>query len=242
MRGAFEDEYLEQRKSSGDTEFTHRAGTMLLLSAGFVVVCGLCFGLGYIVGHRGAASQTAAQRTDDVPPNPQTSSSQQKPSARAQAAVPVLSQSMLQTGGSPQPVATDLPQSSAAAVPTAAAQNSTPATGQPQVHPALPSATTAAQPSIIYTSRLATTQAQPQARPASIPGAAALWVQIAAVSHVEDAQVLTAALRKHGYTVTPRREADNLIHVRIGPFNTSDEANRWRVKLLDDGYNAEIQH
>jgi cell division septation protein DedD len=48
-------------------------------------------------------------------------------------------------------------------------------------------------------------------------------------------------LRKRGYTVTPRRESDNLIHVRIGPFSTSDEANRWRAKLLDDGYNAEVQ-
>jgi cell division septation protein DedD len=68
-----------------------------------------------------------------------------------------------------------------------------------------------------------------------------VWVQIAAVSHVEDAQVLTTALRKRGYNVTPRREADNLIHVRIGPFSTRDEANRWRAKLLDDGYNAEIE-
>jgi cell division septation protein DedD len=74
-----------------------------------------------------------------------------------------------------------------------------------------------------------------------MPLAVGLWVQVAAVSHVEDAQVLTTALRKRGYTVTPRREFDNLIHVRIGPFSTSDEANRWRVKLLDDGYNAEIQ-
>ena len=74
-----------------------------------------------------------------------------------------------------------------------------------------------------------------------MPHAAVLWVQVAAVSHVEDAQVLTNALRKHGYTVTPRRESDDLIHVRLGPFNTHDEANRWRLKLLDDGYNAEIQ-
>jgi cell division septation protein DedD len=68
-----------------------------------------------------------------------------------------------------------------------------------------------------------------------------LWVQVAAVSHIEDAQVLTTALRKRGYVVTPRRESDNLIHVRIGPFNTRDEANRWSMKLLDDGYNAEVQ-
>jgi cell division septation protein DedD len=67
-------------------------------------------------------------------------------------------------------------------------------------------------------------------------------VQIAAVSHQEDADVLMGALRKRNYQVSARREpADNLIHVRIGPFNDRDEANRWRLKLLNDGYNAMIQ-
>ena len=67
-------------------------------------------------------------------------------------------------------------------------------------------------------------------------------VQIAAVSHTEDSDVLVSALRKRGYAVTARREAaDNLIHVRIGPFTSRDEANRWRQKLMNDGYNAIVQ-
>ena len=67
-------------------------------------------------------------------------------------------------------------------------------------------------------------------------------VQIAAVSHPEDSDVLVSALRKRGYAVTARREpADNLIHVRIGPFTSRDEANRWRQKLMNDGYNAIVQ-
>lgn len=79
-------------------------------------------------------------------------------------------------------------------------------------------------------------------RPAAMQAEGHFWVQIAAVSHVEDAEVLTNALRRRGYTVTPRREpADNLIHVRIGPFVTQDEAASWRMKLLNDGYNAIIQ-
>jgi cell division septation protein DedD len=82
---------------------------------------------------------------------------------------------------------------------------------------------------------------QSVARSESARAASSLWVQVAAVSHIEDAQVLTAALRRRGYVVTPRRESDNLIHVRIGPFGTRDEANRWSMKLLDDGYNAEVQ-
>jgi DedD protein len=67
-------------------------------------------------------------------------------------------------------------------------------------------------------------------------------VQIAAVANVEDARVLADALRKRGYAVTARREpADNLIHVRIGPFATPAEANSWKMRLLNDGYNAIVQ-
>jgi cell division septation protein DedD len=67
-------------------------------------------------------------------------------------------------------------------------------------------------------------------------------VQIAAVSNPEDAEVLVAALRRRGYAVSARREvADGLIHVRIGPFNNRNDANQWRQKLLNDGYNAILQ-
>jgi cell division septation protein DedD len=67
-------------------------------------------------------------------------------------------------------------------------------------------------------------------------------VQVAAVSHAEDADVLVGALRKRGYAVTARREpADGLIHVRIGPFTSRDDASRMCKRLLDDGYNAMIQ-
>jgi DedD protein len=67
-------------------------------------------------------------------------------------------------------------------------------------------------------------------------------VQIAAVSQQGDADVLMGALRKHGYAVAGHREPlDGLIHVRIGPFTTRDEAEKWRIKLLNDGYNAIVQ-
>lgn len=64
-------------------------------------------------------------------------------------------------------------------------------------------------------------------------------VQIAAVSHQEDADVLVSALRKRGYSVVTRNESrDNLLHVQIGPFATRDAAKAMRAKLLADGYNA----
>lgn len=69
-----------------------------------------------------------------------------------------------------------------------------------------------------------------------------LMVQVAAVSHKEDADVLVGALRKRGYAVTSHRDpADNMIHVQVGPFVSRNDANAMRMKLLNDGYNANVQ-
>jgi cell division septation protein DedD len=69
-----------------------------------------------------------------------------------------------------------------------------------------------------------------------------LVVQVAAISNPDDAEVLVDALRKRDYPVTARRDpADNFIHVRIGPFATRAIAEQWRMKLLNDGYNAVVQ-
>jgi cell division septation protein DedD len=100
-------------------------------------------------------------------------------------------------------------------------------------------------------------QTAPSSQPNLTPGATAgetakanpangapvsLMVQIAAVSHSEDADVLVAALLKRGYAVTADHDAgDGLIHVRVGPFTSRDEADKWRLKLLNDGYNAIVQ-
>jgi cell division septation protein DedD len=64
-------------------------------------------------------------------------------------------------------------------------------------------------------------------------------VQIAAVSHQEDADVLIAALKKRGYNVAVRHEPqDQLMHVQVGPFTNRADAVAMRSKLLSDGYNA----
>ena len=105
---------------------------------------------------------------------------------------------------------------------------------QPQVKPALPAQENSPQPVAGHSGNLAV---GPAITPAGQP-----MVQIAAVSQPEDAEVLVNALRKRGYAVSARREAiDHLIHVRIGPFASRDEANLWRQRLLNDGYNAIVQ-
>jgi cell division septation protein DedD len=83
-----------------------------------------------------------------------------------------------------------------------------------------------------------TNSPQPAAAAPAVPS----MVQIAAVSHQEDADVLVSALRKRGYAVTARRlPADSLIHVQIGPFPNRNDAETMRQKLLNDGYNAIVQ-
>jgi cell division septation protein DedD len=66
-------------------------------------------------------------------------------------------------------------------------------------------------------------------------------VQIAAVSHSEDAFVLVNALRNRGFAATAQHMPDWLVHVRIGPFTTHEEANRMCTRLLESGYNAMVQ-
>jgi DedD protein len=192
---------------------------------GLVLLCGLCFGLGYSVGHRSAQQASAASQLPTTGPAPLAASgSAAKPSATTQAAAPQPTQNTSTPSDSAQPA-------NAVAVPIAAPESpkqGTQPASQPQVRPALPVVQTSAP------------QAQ-NTHPAQA-AAAALTVQIAAVSHQEDADVLVGALRKRGYEVGAHREgSDNLIHVRIGPFKSRDEANRWRMKLLNDGYNAIIQ-
>ncbi|MGO9775512.1 MAG: SPOR domain-containing protein [Terracidiphilus sp.] len=72
--------------------------------------------------------------------------------------------------------------------------------------------------------------------------APALMVQIATVSHQEDADVLVGALRKRGFEPAVSLDAtDGQLHVRIGPFASLSEANAMREKLTNDGYNAVVE-
>jgi DedD protein len=71
--------------------------------------------------------------------------------------------------------------------------------------------------------------------------APALMVQIATVSHQEDADVLVGALRKRGFEATVSSGDDGQLHVRLGPFASLSEASAMREKLTNDGYNAVVQ-
>ena len=223
MRGVFEDEEVEPVRERRETELTLTSTTLLAIFFGMVLLCGLFFGLGFAVGRYGPGEPTAAnkQTTAVEPVASPVGNSRPKPSASSQGAP------------DPQRTVVNLPVPAPSETsPAASHQNAEPepSPSHPVVRPAFPSQPISAQPT-------------PALRvESSVAPALALMVQIAAVSHQEDAQVLVSALRKRGYAVTVRRlPSDSLLHVQVGPFANHNEAYAMRQKLLSDGYNAIVQ-
>jgi hypothetical protein len=234
MQGYFDDDEPELDEPRRDKELTLGWGALSALFLGLVLICGLCFGLGYAVGHGRSAPGPAAAAQPPAAPDAeplQPNSSIPKPDAAAQAPAPAVVQS---NASIPTPSDSGAGSNPAPAQPNPAAggQGSAPANaGPPPVRSALGGS--GADPS--------QASSTPAVHPA-LPSMSQYMVEIAAVKNGEDANVLTNALRKRDYPVTERREpADGLIHVRIGPFPSHEEANRWRMRLQDDGYNAMIQ-
>jgi DedD protein len=76
---------------------------------------------------------------------------------------------------------------------------------------------------------------------AALPSPGSSVVQVAAMSHQEDADVVAVDLKRRGYTVAIRHESqDKLFHVQIGPFGNKKEADAMRQRLQTDGYNNAI--
>ena len=237
MRGVFDDyrEQQQQPAQSQDTELTLSATTLLMLFFGLVLLCGLCFGLGYATGHRGAQEASVIIPAASADSLSSSNRSHSKPDADGQSNV-APAEPVADADSSSTIAADATPQSNSVATNSVAASSlaTTPAAAgaAQQVKPALGAGVNPIQ------------AAQPAAFSVgpALAGAGNLMVQIAAISEQEDADVLVGALRRRGYAVVEHREPiDGLIHVRIGPFKTLQEAETWRQKLLNDGYNAIVQ-
>jgi cell division septation protein DedD len=231
MRQGFDLRELEEIEEKNETELTLGGATLLMLLFGLLLICGACFCLGYAIGHRGNPEPIAAGLLPGGGDGSGSAgASKVKPSATppAPAALPAAA-------GLPDSTAPDADSPAAAAPTTVSSANSAAVSStQPAVRPALPAQATSLQPTPLANTGLAV-------MPATAPSMA-LMVQIAAVSHAEDADVLVGALRKRGYAVTVRRNlGDSLLHVQIGPFTNRGDANQMRQKLLNDGYNAIVQ-
>lgn len=229
MRQVFDEREIDEVERDRETELTLGSTAVLMILGGLVLLCGLCFGLGYAAGHHGpATTATASPQPAPSADMPLVASgTKQKPSAAPQpiAPPPPVDRTVAETGSSNDPDADVVAAPNSAPAP---AQQAPAGSQQWAVKPAFPAQ--AAQP-------------PPSAGSAFTTGAPqGIVVQVAAVSHVEDAEVLVNALRRRGYTVTARRDlADSLIHVQVGPFINRNDANAMRLKLLNDGYNAIVE-
>jgi DedD protein len=221
---------FEPMEEARDRELTLGPAALIAMALGLCAVCAMCFLWGYSVGHRNSAETVASTAPAGGSYAAQIPSGQAKPAANQgnQPHVDQSAQSVDDAVAAASP-ATNTPSPANASYPVSASAHA--AGDAAVVKTALPAQQTAAQP--------ADTSGQVQ----NALGQGVNWmVQIAAVSHTEDADVLVSALRKRGYVVSSRRDpADNLLHVQVGPFATHADASAMRTRLLNDGYNAIIE-
>jgi DedD protein len=218
-----------------EREISLGATTILGIFLLLALVCAVFFGFGYSMGRRSSLSTAPASDSASAAAVRTTGAS--KPS-------PGLAPSVTPSGDSADTSSADdatsstgpqLPQPTRAPVEvdtpqklqSATAPVGRPATESPQFTP----------PAV------GKNVPQPALHPASAaaPGPPAL-VQVAAVSHQEDADMLLNALKRRGYDVTIRHEPqDKLLHIQLGPFPTRKDADTMRQRLLADGYNAIVK-
>jgi cell division septation protein DedD len=152
-------------------------------------------------------------------------------SAQQAAAAATTPPPVVASNGSAKPSASGN-QTQAPSQPPADSSASTPDTNSAAPQPTQVASTPVSAP--------ATAQRPAQAPVATSSGS--YMVQVAAVSHEEDAQVLVSSLKRHGYNVSIRHEPqDSLTHVQVGPFATKDEAKAMQQRLHDDGYAAIVK-
>ncbi|UWZ84241.1 SPOR domain-containing protein [Occallatibacter riparius] len=214
-----------------DKELTLGPAALIAMAFGLVALCALCFVWGYSTGHR-APIEAAASPAEPTGPSAAQLLAQAKPTANQASQQPHTDQTATPTDASA--AAASEPSNAPSAVNAA--------------YPAPASSPASSGDAAVVKTALPAQQSSSQASAASGQVQSALnqgsiWmVQIAAVSHSEDADVLVSALRKRGYVVSSRRDpADNLLHVQVGPFATHADASAMRQRLLNDGYNAIIE-
>jgi DedD protein len=212
-------EYEEENEN--ESEITLNAGTLLGIFFGLVLVCGVFFGFGYSMGRRGTTAP--ANTTDAAPPT----NTQETPAP--------------QPSGAPKPSAMQALQTDNPSSDVDSSATTQPVESQ-STREKKPTPVPATKPSPVPAVEQAASTVKPVLKPAALPVTpvtGAFMVQIAAVSHQEDANTLASALRQHGYTVSVRNEPpDTLYHVQVGPFASRDAAKAMRSRLLADGYNA----
>lgn len=233
MTRLYEDESSldDLREGGRDREISLGTGMILGIFLALAVVCAIFFGFGYALGRRSAAPV-------------------------AMAATPPLVESQAGTGGSkPTPGSLAVSLSEAQPGQQKDSGDTTSGSESPQHGPTRVGASlgdrvagSTAGSARDKTAFSLKADGRPSSEPPVIPNKAAIlgagssFVQVAAVSHKEDADLLLSSLRKRGYSVAVRQlPQDKLLHVQIGPMATKKEADAMRQRLQADGYNAIVK-
>jgi DedD protein len=211
-----EEEYQRPRRSVGgrDREITLGTTMILLIFFALAVYGAAFFGFGYSLGSKRNGSGAVA-----AAPGSSSSFSASKPAPGspigAAYKVPVVD-------NTPVPFTPPVKTTSPTVV---TADTSEP--DEPKSKPATP-------PSAPVATATPSATAPPGTGPAMV-------VQVAAVSHQEDAELIASTLQRRGYAVNIRTEPDKLLHVQVGPFYSRKDAETMKARLLADGFNAYIK-
>lgn len=208
----------DPNSGGGDREISLGTGTVLGIFLALALVCSLFFGLGYSMGRKSAPSQVAG--TAPTEPSALTAGGAGKPSSGSPAAPRNLASASQPDLQVTQPAEPEARSSEVVSEPESVAGRHSTSTSTPRDRPAV-------------------SHSEPAANAPSVgtPGPQ-IFVQIAAVSRKEDADLLLAALRKRGYAGAIRPQTqDKLLHIQVGPFPTKKDAEAMRQRLMVDGYN-----
>jgi DedD protein len=214
-----------------ERELTLSTGSILGIFLGLVVLCGGFFGFGYNMGRKSAPTPLSLSDVNNA--NTEAALPGAYSTTKPNPGSPVSS-----SEPSPAPVPAPRPHRTPPPVDTDA--TTTEKTEAPKPTPAPTHTALAPAPApIVRPAPVAPSSLSPVAGP---PSAGSFMVQVAAVSHKEDADLLVGALRGRGYAVSARpATGDTFIHVQIGPFHSKQEADAMRQRLLTDGYNAIVK-
>ncbi len=209
----------EHQDHSGrrDREFTLGTSTVLGIFFALALLCAVFFGFGYSLGSRHTSPQPASP-SDTL-------------ALKTFNGLKPAPGSPLNSPGKPAVNPYEPPPAEPQTIPSTNSQKATPAAFAPDPAPAhTPKATPAVTPPAAALPTAAT------------PGAPQFVVQIAAVSHQEDADAIATSLKRRNYNVAIRQEPqDKLLHIQVGPFAARKDAETMRLNLLADGFNAYIK-
>lgn len=230
----YQDDHDDFDEGPQDREISLGATTILGIFFLLALVCAVFFGVGYSFGRKSSAVAMSPAAGDSVEASTIKTTGSAKPSAGEAAS----------EAPAPEPVVTAADDTGTTA-PTPAVQQPAPvAVEKPApVKHEKPAPTRTVVAAVEKPATLKPTPVAPAApHPAAAGPAVPSLVQVAAVSHQEDADVLLNALKRRGYNVSVRHEAqDKLLHVQIGPLASRKDADAMRQRLLADGYNAIVK-